>query len=182
MRSVVRGTGMYVPPHVVDNHRLSRIMDTSDEWIQKRTGIVERRYAEPGKATSDMAVPAAEMALADAGLGKDEIDYVVFATMTPDHYFPACFLIFDSPDRSTQGKTVLQLGTKFAFIRIHGTYQDELLDVPPDYGIKRPHNIDSFWDCYAGEIVALARDVKNADGLANKLRYLYREPGWRPSV
>jgi 3-oxoacyl-[acyl-carrier-protein] synthase-3 len=94
MRAVITGTGMYVPPHIVDNQRLSRIMDTSDEWIQKRTGIVTRHYAERGKATSDMAVPAAEMALADAGIGKDAIDYVVFATMTPDHYFPGSGNIF----------------------------------------------------------------------------------------
>ena len=55
MRAVVKGTGMYVPAHVVDNHRLSRIMETSDEWIRQRTGIVTRRYAELDKATSDMA-------------------------------------------------------------------------------------------------------------------------------
>jgi 3-oxoacyl-[acyl-carrier-protein] synthase-3 len=88
MRAVIKGTGMYVPPTIVDNERLSRIMDTSDEWIRQRTGIVTRRFAAEDQATSDLAVPAAERALADAGLAKDDIDYVVFATMTPDHYFP----------------------------------------------------------------------------------------------
>jgi len=94
MRAVVKGTGMYVPPHVVDNHRMSRIMDTSDEWIRQRTGIVTRRFADEGQATSDLAVPAAEMAVRDAGIDKSEIDYVVFATMTPDYYFPGSGNVF----------------------------------------------------------------------------------------
>jgi 3-oxoacyl-[acyl-carrier-protein] synthase-3 len=88
MRAVITGTGMHVPPKVVDNHDLSRIMDTSDEWIQVRTGIVERRFAERGEATSDMAVPAARQAIEDAGCAPEEIDYVIVATMTPDYYFP----------------------------------------------------------------------------------------------
>ena len=53
MRSVIRGTGMYVPPDVVDNHRLARVMDTSHEWILQRTGIERRRYSRPGTSTSD---------------------------------------------------------------------------------------------------------------------------------
>lgn len=88
MRAVISGSGMYVPSRVVDNHLLAQMMDTSDEWIQVRTGIVERRYAELDQASSDLAVPAAKEAIDDAGLGVGEIDYVVFATMTPDYYFP----------------------------------------------------------------------------------------------
>jgi 3-oxoacyl-[acyl-carrier-protein] synthase-3 len=88
MRAVITGTGMYVPPTVVDNHRLSRIMDTTDEWIQVRTGIVTRRYADRDSASSDLAVPAAEQAIRAAGLEAADVDYVVFATMTPDQYFP----------------------------------------------------------------------------------------------
>jgi len=83
-----------VPPHVVTNERLSRIMDTSDEWIRQRTGIGERRYSEPGQATSDLAVPAAADALAASGVVKDEIDYVIFATMNPDYYFPGSGAVF----------------------------------------------------------------------------------------
>jgi 3-oxoacyl-[acyl-carrier-protein] synthase-3 len=94
MRTVVKGTGMYVPPNVVDNDRLSRIMDTSDDWIRQRTGIVTRHFADENQATSDLAVRAAEAALSDAGMDKDEIDYVVFATMTPDYYFPGSGTIF----------------------------------------------------------------------------------------
>ncbi len=94
MRAVIRGTGMYVPPTVVDNERLSRLMDTSDEWIVHRTGIKTRRFTAIGQATSDVAVPAAEAALADAGLDKQGLDYVVFATMTPDYYFPGAGPVF----------------------------------------------------------------------------------------
>jgi 3-oxoacyl-[acyl-carrier-protein] synthase III len=88
MRAVITGTGMYVPPTVVDNHRLSRIMDTTDEWIRVRTGIATRRYADPDSASSDLAVPAALQAISNAGLEPRDVDYVVFATMTPDQYFP----------------------------------------------------------------------------------------------
>lgn len=88
MRAVFTGTGMYVPPNVVDNDRLSKLMDTSDDWIRQRTGIERRHFADLDQATSDLAVPAAERALEDAGIGKADIDYIVFATMTPDHYFP----------------------------------------------------------------------------------------------
>ncbi len=94
MRAKVTGTGMFVPPNVVDNERLSRVMDTSDEWIRQRTGIVTRHFADVGVGTSDLAVPAAEQALAEAGLEKSDIDYVVFATMTPDFYFPGSGPVF----------------------------------------------------------------------------------------
>jgi 3-oxoacyl-[acyl-carrier-protein] synthase-3 len=79
---------MHVPPHVVDNHRMSRVMDTSDEWIRQRTGIVTRRFAALDQATSDLAAAAAEGAIVEAGIDKSEIDYVLVATMTPDYYFP----------------------------------------------------------------------------------------------
>ena len=88
MRSAILGTGMFVPPSVVPNDRMARVMDTSDAWIRQRTGIVTRRLAEPGVGTSDLAVPAARAALEDAGMAPHEIDYVVVATMTPDYYFP----------------------------------------------------------------------------------------------
>jgi 3-oxoacyl-[acyl-carrier-protein] synthase-3 len=79
---------MHVPPHVVDNHRMSRVMDTSDEWIRQRTGIVTRRFAAIDQATSDLAAAAAEGAIVEAGIDKSEVDYVLVATMTPDYYFP----------------------------------------------------------------------------------------------
>jgi 3-oxoacyl-[acyl-carrier-protein] synthase-3 len=67
---------------------LARIMDTSDEWIRERSGVEARHYVDPGTATSDLGVGAARQALEAAGVAPDEVDMVVFATMTPDHYFP----------------------------------------------------------------------------------------------
>ncbi len=94
MRTVVSGTGIHVPANVIDNERLSLLMETDDAWIRQRTGIRERRYADLGQATSDLAVPAAQAALADAGLDLSDVDYVIFATMTPDHYFPGAGPVF----------------------------------------------------------------------------------------
>jgi len=79
---------MFVPEGVVTNERLSRMMDTSDEWIRQRTGIVERRYARFGESSSKLGAEAARRALDDAEIAAEDLDLVVFATMTPDHYFP----------------------------------------------------------------------------------------------
>ena len=84
----IRGSGMFVPEGVVTNDRMSRLMDTSDEWIRQRTGIIERRYARRGTSSCDLGVEAARRALADAELEAGEVDLVIFATMTPAHYFP----------------------------------------------------------------------------------------------
>lgn len=90
----IRGTGFHVPPKVVTNEDLTKIYDTSDEWITERSGIKERRWIENGEGPSDLAVPALEMALEDAGMEKDEIDFVIFATLSPECWFPGsgCFL------------------------------------------------------------------------------------------
>ena len=82
------GTGHYVPGAPVTNHDLARVMNTNDEWIYKRSGIRQRHYAPDGVGASDLAVEAAKRAIDSAGIDKSEIDYVVFATMTPDHIFP----------------------------------------------------------------------------------------------
>jgi 3-oxoacyl-[acyl-carrier-protein] synthase-3 len=79
---------MFVPDNVVSNARLSRLMDTTDEWIRQRTGIEERRFARPGQSSSVLGTEAARRALADAALEAKDIDLIIFATMTPDHYFP----------------------------------------------------------------------------------------------
>src|SRR5215831_4563652 len=84
----VLGSGFTVGEHCVKNEALAKICDTTDEWIQERTGIQQRYYVEDGVATSDLGVRAARKALEDAKVSADEIDYIVFATMTPDYYFP----------------------------------------------------------------------------------------------
>jgi 3-oxoacyl-[acyl-carrier-protein] synthase-3 len=88
MQSVIIGSGLGVPPNVVTNEALSTLMDTSDEWIRVRSGIQERRYAEPGQGSTDLGAIAARSAIADAGLTPADIDAVIFATMTPDHVLP----------------------------------------------------------------------------------------------
>jgi len=88
--TVILGTGSYAPERVLSNAELSKMVNTSDEWIRTRSGIRERRIAAPGEATSDMAVQAAKRALLDAGLKADEIDLVVVATVTPDMLMPSC--------------------------------------------------------------------------------------------
>jgi len=88
MRSVITGSGLGVPPNVVTNTALSTLMDTSDEWIRVRSGIQERRYADPGQGSTDLGVAAARSAIADAKLVPGDIDAVIFATMTPDHVLP----------------------------------------------------------------------------------------------
>src|SRR5688572_21821075 len=87
-RSVIAGSGSAIPPNRVTNPMLSRIMDTTDEWIRERSGVEERCYVEPGTATSDLGVAAAAAALERASVSREEVDLVISATMTPDHYFP----------------------------------------------------------------------------------------------
>ncbi len=82
---------MYVPQHTVTNEDLKQFMDTSDEWIQERTGIKERRYAgRTTETTTTMAVEAAKIAIERARITPQEIDFIIFATLSPDYYFPGC--------------------------------------------------------------------------------------------
>jgi 3-oxoacyl-[acyl-carrier-protein] synthase-3 len=89
LRSVVRGVGAFLPERVLTNAELAKMVDTSDEWIQQRTGIRERRIAAPGETTSHLATRAAETALENAGLKAADIDLIIVATSTPDYTFPA---------------------------------------------------------------------------------------------
>jgi len=82
---------MYVPANIVTNNDLTTVMDTSDEWIQERTGIKERHYAIPFEdTTTTMGVEAAGIAMERAGVSRNEIDFIIFATISPDYYFPGC--------------------------------------------------------------------------------------------
>ncbi len=87
-RTNVVSTGFYVPERVVTNHDLEGMMDTSDEWIRQRSGIVERRWVEGGAGSSDLGVQATERALEAAGLEAGDLDAIVLATLSPDVYFP----------------------------------------------------------------------------------------------
>jgi 3-oxoacyl-[acyl-carrier-protein] synthase III len=90
-QSKIAGIGMYVPQNVVTNNDLTAYIDTSDEWIQERTGIKERRYAHrTQETTTTMGVKAAEIAIQRAGITPQDIDFIIFATLSPDYYFPGC--------------------------------------------------------------------------------------------
>lgn len=89
--SKIAGIGMYVPSNVVTNNDLTKYMETNDEWIQERTGIKERRYAHrTEETTTTMGVEAAKIAIERAGITAQDIDFIIFATLSPDYYFPGC--------------------------------------------------------------------------------------------
>ena len=88
MRSIITGTGIGIPKIVIKNEVLSQLMDTNDEWIQTRSGVRERRFVEDGQGSAELGVIAAQNALAAAGKTTEDIDAIVFATMTPNFYFP----------------------------------------------------------------------------------------------
>jgi 3-oxoacyl-[acyl-carrier-protein] synthase-3 len=87
-RSIILGTGSYLPDRIVTNDELSKLMDTTDEWIRQRTGIQERRWVTPGTIQTTLAVEATRRACAMAKVGPEAIDAIVYATSTPDHFAP----------------------------------------------------------------------------------------------
>src|SRR6218665_3594558 len=90
-KTKIAGIGMYVPEQVVTNHDLIKYMETTDAWIQERTGIVERRFADRlEETTTTMGVEAAKIAIERAGITSQDIDFIIFATLSPDYYFPGC--------------------------------------------------------------------------------------------
>ncbi len=94
LQSKIAGIGYYVPKNVYTNNDLTRFMDTSDEWIQERTGIKERRYADRiGETTTTMGVEAAKIAIERAHITNEEVDFIIFATLSPDYYFPGCAVL-----------------------------------------------------------------------------------------
>lgn len=104
----ISGVGHYVPERVVTNDDLAQFMDTNDEWISERTGIKERRWIEEGdgNTTATMGVKAAKIALENAGLSTDDIEHIVFATISPDYYFPGCGVqVQEALDMGTIGAT-----------------------------------------------------------------------------
>lgn len=91
MRTKIAGIGHYVPENIVTNEDLTKYMDTSDEWVVERTGIKERRYATKHKeTTSSLGAKAASIAIKNAGIQPEDVDFIIFATLSPDYYFPGC--------------------------------------------------------------------------------------------
>lgn len=135
-RSAILGTGHYLPPKVVTNFDVMKMMETSDEFIVERTGVRRRRHAEPGQSATDLAVPACRAAVADAGLEMDQIDLLILNTITPDHADPGC-AFFLQPKLGLSGIPVLDIRQQCAgliyalaiadhFVRT-GTYRHVLI-------------------------------------------------------
>jgi 3-oxoacyl-[acyl-carrier-protein] synthase-3 len=101
-RAAITSLGVYVPERVVTNAELEKLIDTSDRWIRTRTGICERRFAEPGTPTSELAVRAVRDCLDRRGIGADELDLIVVATVTPDMVFPATACIIQDKIKATR--------------------------------------------------------------------------------
>jgi len=101
----IAGIGKYLPSQVVTNDDLAQYMDTSDEWIQERTGIKERRFAEKHhETTTTMGAAASRQAIERAGIKKEDIDFIVFATLSPDYYFPGCGVLVQRELGITKGE------------------------------------------------------------------------------
>ncbi len=139
MRTKIAGIGHYVPEQIIKNEDLEAVMDTSDEWIQERTGIKERRFGVRHKeTTTTMGARAAERAIADAGIAKEDVDFIIFATLSPDYFFPGCGVLVQRELNMSDSEIgaldvrnqcsgfVYGLSVADQFIRA-GTYQNILL-------------------------------------------------------
>ena len=89
-KSIIKSSGMFVPPNVITNHDLEKILDTSDEWIKQRTGIEQRYWIDEEGVTgsSDLGFEASKAALDNAGWKPEDLDFIIFATLSPDIMFP----------------------------------------------------------------------------------------------
>ena len=121
----ILGVGSYVPERVITNEDLSKLVETSDEWITERTGIKERHVAEPGQAASDLALPASRQALEQAGIDPAGLDLVVVATVTPDMFFPSTGSLLASelgaPDAAAYDLSAGCTGFMYALAQAYGT-------------------------------------------------------------
>ncbi|MBN1272198.1 MAG: ketoacyl-ACP synthase III [Candidatus Aminicenantes bacterium] len=96
MNAIISGIGHFVPPKIVTNKDLEKKINTTDEWILQRSGIRERRFAEPGVGASDLGYEAALRAIEDASIKKTDIDFIIAATLSPDHYFPGIGILIQA--------------------------------------------------------------------------------------
>jgi 3-oxoacyl-[acyl-carrier-protein] synthase III len=131
-RVSITGIGSYAPQRVMKNDELAQIVDTSDEWIVERTGIRERRVAAPEEALSDLARPAAEAALGQAGLQASSVDLIIVATVTPDMLFPSTGAILadqlGAKDAAAYDLSAGCTGFVYALVQAHGMVASGLVD------------------------------------------------------
>lgn len=198
--STITGIGHYVPKNVVTNEDLTKVMETSDEWIRERTGIEERRYITAGKeSTSTLALEASLKAIADAGIDKNDIDFIIFATLSPDYYFPGAGVLLQRElgiakteiaaldIRAQCSGFVYGLTTADQYIKA-GTYKKilvvgaEVHSVGLDFS-TRGRNVSVIFGDGAGAVIVEATEDKDkailatsmhSDGTyAEKLSYMY---------
>ncbi|HEX6913759.1 MAG TPA: beta-ketoacyl-ACP synthase III [Chitinophagaceae bacterium] len=183
-RSIIAGIGMYVPENVVTNHDLQQYMDTSDEWIQERTGIKERRFAHrTDETTTTMGVEAAKIAIERAGIAAQDIDFIVFATLSPDYYFPGCGVLVQRAlqmreigaldVRNQCSGFVYALSVADQFIRT-GTYRNILVigAEKHSFGLDmstRGRNVSVIFGDGAGAVVLQPSEDKNRGILSTHL-------------
>ena len=131
-RVSITGIGSHAPQRVMKNDELAQIVDTSDEWIVERTGIRERRVAAPEEALSDLARPAAEAALGQAGLQASSVDLIIVATVTPDMLFPSTGAILadqlGAKDAAAYDLSAGCTGFVYALVQAHGMVASGLVD------------------------------------------------------
>lgn len=186
MRSKIAGIGYYVPEKVVTNEDLSKVMDTTDEWIQERTGIQQRRYGKKHQeTTTTMAAAAARIACERAGIAPEDIDFIVFATLSPDYYFPGCGVLLQRELGITQREAgaldirnqcsgfVYALSIADQFVRT-GTYKNvlvvgsEMHSMGLDFS-TRGRNVTVIFGDGAGAAIVQPSDDPNRGILATKL-------------
>lgn len=172
------GVGAYVPPKVFKNSDLEEMLNTSDEWIKQRTGIEQRHWVDGNTSTSDLALGAAQEAIANAGIDKSDLDCIIFATLSPDHDFPGagCFLqakldvpgiaTFDIRQQCTgfiyglsMADAFIQSGQYKNILLVGAEVQSKGLDLTPE-----GRNISVLFGDGAGAVVITARKGVGADG------------------
>jgi len=184
VRSKIAGIGMYVPNQVFTNYDLMKYMDTSDEWIQERTGIKERRFAKrEGETTTTMGIEAAKIAIERAGTTAQEIDFIVFATLSPDYYFPGCGVLLQRAMKMKEigaldvrnqcSGFVYGLSVADQYIRT-GTYKNILLvgSEKHSFGLDfstRGRNISVIFGDGAGAVVLQPAEKENQGILSTHL-------------
>lgn len=174
-RSEITGVGSFVPSQVYTNFDLEKMMDTSDEWIQQRTGIVQRHWVEDHVSNSDLALEASLKAIQNAGLEKKNIDMIIFATLSPDHEFPGtgCFLqaklelpeiaVLDIRQQCTGFLYGLSIADKFIQSGSHKNILVVGSEVHSKGLDKTPigRNVAVLFGDGAGAVVVSARELKN---------------------
>ncbi|MXV38962.1 beta-ketoacyl-ACP synthase III [Flavobacteriaceae bacterium Ap0902] len=181
MKSIIKGMGHYVPDNIVTNDDLAKIMDTNDEWITERTGIKERRHVgrDGDEPTSILGYKASLKAIENAGIDKSEIDFIIFATLSPDLYFPGCgvqlqnYLELDTIGaldvRNQCSGFIYALSTAHAYIQA-GMYKNILVVGAENHSFgldmtTRGRGVSVIFGDGAGAMIVSASEDDSSDGI-----------------